>query len=226
MFVVGAEDGNVETILPFAGMRALSLNPDPDTASRPFDRGRDGFVGTGGATVLVLESEAEVARRGVRPYAEIAGWGQASDGHNVAISHPEGTGLRTAMARALRAAGVTPGEVAYVNAHATSTPIGDLSEARALRAIFGAVGARPAISSTKALTGHGLSLAGAMETGFCALAVRDGFIPGSAHIAELDPELADLNIVRQTAAARPAVVLNNSSGFGGANVCLVLRQVA
>lgn len=224
MFVVGAEDGNVETILPFAGMRALSLNPDPETASRPFDRGRDGFVGTGGATVLVLESEAEVARRGARPYAELAGWGQASDGHNVAISHPEGHGLRNAIGRALRAAQVRPEEVAYVNAHATSTPIGDLSEARALRAIFSPVGARPAVSSTKALTGHGLSLAGAMETGFCALAVRDGFIPGSAHIDSLDPDVADLNIVRRTESVRPAVVLNNSSGFGGANVCLVLRQ--
>lgn len=225
MLVVGAEDGNVETILPFASMRALSLNPDPQTASRPFDRGRDGFVGTGGATVLVLESEDEVARRGARPYAELAGWGQASDGHNVAISHPDGHGLRNAMTRALRAAQVEPGEIAYVNAHATSTPIGDLSEARALRAIFGSSGLRPAVSSTKALTGHGLSLAGAMETGFCALAVRDGFIPGSAHIENLDPEVADLNIVRRTESVRPSVVLNNSSGFGGANVCLVLRQV-
>lgn len=225
MFAVGAEDGNLETILPFAGMRALSLNPDPDTASRPFDAARDGFVGTGGATVIVLESEAEVARRGVQPYCELAGWGQASDGHNVAISHPDGTGLRVAMERALRAAGVRPEEIDYVNAHATSTPIGDLSEARALRAIFSPSGARPAISSTKALTGHGLSLAGAMETGFCALAIRDGFIPGSAHIRELDPGVADLNIVRETVARRPAVVLNNSSGFGGANVCLVLRSV-
>jgi 3-oxoacyl-[acyl-carrier-protein] synthase-1 len=224
MFVVGAEDGNVETILPFAGMRALSLNPDPDTASRPFDAARDGFVGTGGATVLVLESEDEVARRGAKPYCEVAGWGQASDGHNVAISHPEGTGLRNAMERALRAAGVAPAEVAYVNAHATSTPIGDISEAKALRAVFGAAGARPAVSSTKALTGHGLSLAGAMETGFCALAVREGFTPGSAHISRLDPEVADLNIPLETLPVRPDVVLNNSSGFGGANVCLVLRR--
>jgi 3-oxoacyl-[acyl-carrier-protein] synthase-1 len=224
MFVVGAEDGNVETILPFAGMRALSLNPDPDTASRPFDAQRDGFVGTGGATVLVLESEEEVARRGVTPYCEIAGWGQASDGHNVAISHPEGTGLRNAMERALKASGVAPADVAYVNAHATSTPIGDVSEARALRAVFGPSGARPAVSSTKALTGHGLSLAGAMETGFCALAIRDGFTPGSAHITRIDPEVADLNIPLETLPVRPAVVLNNSSGFGGANVCLVLRQ--
>jgi 3-oxoacyl-[acyl-carrier-protein] synthase-1 len=111
-----------------------------------------------------------------------------------------------------------------VNAHATSTPIGDISEAKALRAVFGAAGARPAVSSTKALTGHGLSLAGAMETGFCALAVREGFTPGSAHISRLDPEVADLNIPLETLPVRPDVVLNNSSGFGGANVCLVLRR--
>lgn len=226
MFVVGAEDGNTDTILPFAGMRALSPSTDPDTASRPFDAARDGFVGTGGAAVLVLESEDEVARRGVRPYAELAGWGQASDGHNVAISHPEGEGLRNAMVRALRSAGVQPGEVAYINAHATSTPIGDISEAKAIRAVFSSAGARPAISSTKALTGHGLSLAGAMETGFCALALREGFMPGSAHISRLDPAVEDLDILRQTRAERPAVALNNSSGFGGANVCLVLKAVA
>ena len=206
-------------------MRALSLNTDPETASRPFDVARDGFVGTGGATVLVLESEDEVARRGVRPYAEFVAWGQASDGHNVAISHPEGEGLRRAMAQALRAAKIEPGEVDYINAHATSTPIGDLSEARALRRIFSDHGAHPAISSTKALTGHGLSLAGAMETGFCALAMRDGFMPGSAHIAQLDPALGDLNILRETVEMRPRVVLNNSSGFGGANVSIVLRAV-
>jgi 3-oxoacyl-[acyl-carrier-protein] synthase-1 len=225
MFVVGAEDGNVETILPFASMRALSLNPDPDTASRPFDRKRDGFVGTGGATVVVLESEAEVQRRGITPYCEMVGWGQASDGHNVAISHPDGTGLSNAITRALRYSGVKPEEVDYLNAHATSTPIGDISEARAIRTVFGSSGARPAISSTKALTGHGLSLAGAMETGFCALAMREGFIPGSANITEIDPEVADLNILRKTVAERPKVVLNNSSGFGGANVSLVLRAV-
>ena len=224
MFVVGAEDGNVDSILPFAGMRALSLQTDPAKASRPFDAARDGFVGTGGATVLVLESEEEVARRGVKPYCELAGWGQASDGHNVAISHPEGLGLRSAMERALKSANVSPRQIDHINAHATSTPIGDLSEAKAIRAIFGATGAKPLVSSTKALTGHGLSLAGAMETGFCALALRDGFIPGSAHITQIDPACADLNIPLATQEQQAEVVLNNSSGFGGANVCLVLKR--
>jgi len=224
MFVVGAEDGNVESILPFAGMRALSLQANPDLASRPLDLGRDGFVGTGGAAVLVLESEDEVERRGARTYCEVAGWGQASDGYNVAISHPDGDGLRAAMEHALRTTHTEPEAVDYVNAHATSTPIGDISEARALRAVFPESATRPAVSSTKALTGHGLSLAGAMETAFCAVALRDGFIPGSAHLLNLDPACEGLNIIRATLPQAPRVVLNNSSGFGGANVCLVLRR--
>lgn len=224
MFVVGAEDGNVDAILPFAGMRALSLQTDPDLASRPFDVARDGFVGTGGGVVLVLETEDEVARRGATVYCEVAGWGQASDGYNVAISHPEGLGLRAAMENALRATGTAPEAVDYVNAHATSTPIGDASEAKALKAVFNTPAARPAISSTKSLTGHGLSLAGAMESGFCALAIRDGFMPGSAHIATLDPACEGLNIIRSTLPAQPQVVLNNVSGFGGANVCLIFKQ--
>lgn len=225
MFVVGAEDGNVESILPFAGMRALSVQTDPAQASRPFDAARDGFVGTGGATVVVIESEEEVERRGSKVYCEVAGWGQASDGHNVAISHPEGAGLRVAIENAFKATDITPDQVDYVNAHATSTPIGDMSEARALKAIFGNAPTRPAISSTKALTGHGLSLAGAMEAAFCAVAIREGFMPGSAHITKLDPACEGLNIIRSTLPNRPNVVLSNSSGFGGANVALVLKSV-
>jgi len=224
MFVVGAEDGNVDAILPFAGMRTLSLQSDPNLASRPFDVARDGFVGTGGGAVVVLESEDEVLRRGVRPYGEIVGWGQASDGYNVAISHPEGSGLRLAIELALRHSRVAPSEIDYINAHATSTLIGDIAEARALNAIFTAAEAGPAISSTKALTGHGLSLAGVMEVGFCALAMGQGFVPGSAHITELDPACKGLNIIRRTLSSRPATILKNSSGFGGANVALVLKN--
>ena len=223
MFVVAGEDGNEDAILPFAGMRTLSLQTDPALASRPFDAARDGFVGTGGGTVVVLESEEEVGRRGVAPYCELVGWGQASDGYNVAISHPDGTGLRMAMENALAATGIEAAEVDYVNAHATSTLIGDLSEARALKSAFGSKGASPAISSTKALTGHGLSLAGAMESGFCALAMREGFIPGSAHITRLDPECEGLNILRSTVTRAPKLVMKNSSGFGGANVALLFR---
>ena len=187
MFVVGAEDCNRESILPFAGMRALSMQKDPALASRPFDVARDGFVGTGGSTVLIVESEDEVARRGAKVYCEVAGWGQASDGYNVAISHPDGAGLRSAMENAFRYTHTALDSVDYINAHATSTPIGDLSEVKALKNVFTQAGLRPAISSTKALTGHGLSLAGAMESGFCALAIKEGFTPGSAHISNWIP---------------------------------------
>ncbi len=224
MFVVGAEDGNRDAILPFAGMRTLSLQTDPALASRPFDVARDGFVGTGGATVLVLETEAEVRRRGVTPYAEFLGWGQASDGYNVAISHPEGSGSAAAMTKALRATGVSPPEVDYVNAHATSTLIGDISEARALKSVFHGTGAGPLVSSTKALTGHGLSLAGAMESGFSAVALREQFVPGNAHLANVDPECAHLNLPRTTENRAVNIVMKNSSGFGGANVALLFKR--
>lgn len=223
VFIAGAEDGNYDSILPFAGMRALSLQTDPALASRPFDKSRDGFVGTGGGAVLVLESDAEVARRGVRPYAELAGWGQASDGHNVAMSHPEGAGLARAMRLALESTRLGPSDVEYINAHATSTPIGDISEARAIRNVFGEATGSVPVSSTKALTGHGLSLATAMETAFCAIAMRQGFIPGAAHLRDVDPDCAGLNLPRETVMRTPRVVMNNSSGFGGANVSLVLK---
>lgn len=224
MFIIGAEDGNVDSILPFAAMRALSMQKNPDLASRPFDVARDGFVGTGGAAVLVLETEDEVERRGSKVYGEYLGWAQASDGHNVAISHPDGIGLQMAMENSLKATKLTPDAIDYINAHATSTPIGDISEVRALKQIFKTPAARPAISSTKSLTGHGLSLAGAMESAFCAIALRDGFMPGSAHISNLDPECEGLNIIRSTLSAQPEVVMNNSSGFGGANVSLVFQR--
>jgi len=223
MLVVGAEDMNTESVLPFASLRALSTNPDPATASRPFDQRRDGFVGTGGAVALVVEADSLARRRGARIYAELIGWGQAGDGHSVAISHPEGAGLREAMRRALADAQVAPTEIDYVNAHATSTPAGDRSEALALHAVF-RDGARPRVSSTKALTGHGLSLAGAMEVAFCALAIAEKFIPGAAHLAEPDPVCAGLDLPRTSLDQAPRLVLKNCSGFGGSNGGHVLRS--
>ena len=225
MFVVGAEDGNKDAILPFAGMRTLSLQTDPQLASRPFDKGRDGFVGTGGATVLVLESEDEVMKRGVTPYCEVVGWGQASDGYNVAISHPEGAGLQVAMKHALASAQVTPQHIDYINAHATSTLIGDISEVKAIKAVFPDSVKKPWVSSTKALTGHGLSLAGAMESGFSALALKHGFMPGSAHITEVDPACVGIALLRKTETIAPSYIMKNASGFGGANVSFVFKKV-
>ena len=224
MFVVGAEDCDFHSIVPFCGMRALSLEADPTIASRPFDRNRKGFVSTGGATVLILESEEEVSRRDVDPIAEIVGWGQASDGHNVAISHPEGIGLSDAMDRALSDAQVKPSDIGYINAHATATPIGDLSEIKAIKRIFGNDGGGIPVSSTKGLTGHGLSLSSAMEAGFCCLALHHGILPGSANIDELDPDAEGLNIITESVESKPDYVLTNSSGFGGANVSVVLKR--
>jgi 3-oxoacyl-(acyl-carrier-protein) synthase len=224
ILVVGAEELNAETVLPFAAMRALSTNVDPATASRPFDTARDGFVGTGGAVALVIEERDTALARGATIYATLAGWGQASDGYNVAASRPDGAGLRSAISRALADARVTSSEIDYVNAHATSTPVGDAAEALALREIFTAFGHRPVVSGTKGLTGHGLSMAGAMETAFCALAMKEGFIPGNPHLADIDPACAGLDLPRESLARAPRAILKNSSGFGGSNVCLILKS--
>ena len=225
MIVVGGEDGDMEGILPFASMRALSTCADPDRASRPFDCARDGFVGTGGAAAMILEEIDTARRRNAHVYAEYLGWGQGSDGYHVAKSHPEGAGLVSAIGCALRATGVSSDQVDYVNAHATSTLPGDRSELLALNNIFGDNGKGPAISSTKALTGHGLSLASIMEASFSLLAIRDGFMPGSAHIENLDPAAGNLRIIRETVDEAPKTILSNSSGFGGTNVALIFRAI-
>lgn len=224
VIVVGAEEDNAETILPFAAMRALSEAADPRLASRPFDAGRDGFVGAGGSVAIVLEDEAAARRRGARIQCVVAGWGQSADGHSVALSHPEGSGLRLAMNRALADAGSSPADISYVNAHATSTQVGDRAEAIALRAVFAEQGARPRISSTKGLTGHPLSLSGAMEAAFCSLAIDEGIIPGNAHLVRADAACEGLDLPVATLMERPNLVLNNSSGFGGSNVCHVLAR--
>jgi len=226
MLVVGGEDGDLINILPFAAMRALTTSDDPDTASRPFDAKRSGFVGTGGAVAVVLESAEAAKTRSANSYARMLGWGQASDGHNVAISHPEGAGLVRAMRQALKCTGLSPADIDYINAHAASTQIGDLSEIRAMQTVFGEdAAANPAISSTKALTGHGLSMASVLEFGICLLAMRGGFTPGSAHIQNLDTAAEGLNIIRETLPQAPRTVMTNSSGFGGANVSLILQSV-
>jgi 3-oxoacyl-(acyl-carrier-protein) synthase len=226
VLVVGAEELNADTLLPFLSMRALSTCADPARASRPFDRARDGFVGSAGAVALVLESRESAAARGAKVLAEIAGWGQAADGHSVATSHPEGAGLRLAMQRALADAGLSPGDIDYVNAHATSTPVGDRAEALALHAVFSKNGATPIVSSTKGLTGHPLSLSGAMEAAFCILALDQGLTPGNAHLENPDDACAGLNLPRAPVSKPLRAVLNNSSGFGGSNVCHVFSNPA
>ncbi|MGO9246335.1 MAG: beta-ketoacyl-[acyl-carrier-protein] synthase family protein [Verrucomicrobiia bacterium] len=223
VFVVGGEDCNKFNILPFAGIRALSLQTDPAKTPCAFDVKRDGFVGTGGAAVLVLEELEHAKRRGAPIAAEVLGWGQSADGYNVLAPDPEGDGLKRAMEDAFRDAHLAKEEVDYINAHATSTTVGDVSECRAIRAVFGN-GQTPHVSSTKSLTGHGLSLAGAMEAAFCVLALQEGFIPVSAHITQLDPQCAIVPIVTKPVPDKPRVALSNSSGFGGTNVCLAFRR--
>jgi len=224
MLVVGAEDCNFESIVPFCGMRALTLEKNPDLASRPFDSNRNGFVGTGGAVSLILETKQEAQRRGVSPYAKFLGWGQGSDGHNVAISHPEGRGLHDAMKNALKDSNLSPADIDYVNAHAPSTQIGDASEMQALKTVF----PEPQIlkiSSTKALTGHGLSLSSIMEAGFCCLALKNGFLPGSANVSNPDSALGHLKLIRKSEKSQVSHIMSNSSGFGGANVSLVFGHI-
>jgi 3-oxoacyl-[acyl-carrier-protein] synthase-1 len=224
MLVVGAEDCNFESIVPFCGMRALSLETDPNQASRPFDVKRNGFVGTGGSVCLVLETQSEAERRGVTPYARFLGWGQGSDGHNVAISHPQGRGLQDAMTKALRDSQIRPNDIDYVNAHAPSTSIGDASEIKALKSVFPAP-QQVKVSSTKALTGHGLSLSSIMEAAFCCLALKEGFLPGSANVTEPDPELDHLDLLQTSSEIQANRIMSNSSGFGGANVSVVFEKI-
>ncbi|MDR2862395.1 MAG: beta-ketoacyl-[acyl-carrier-protein] synthase family protein [Puniceicoccales bacterium] len=223
MIVVGGEDGNLEAILPFAGMRALSSTDKPELASCPFDERRSGFVGTGGGAVMILEAEEAARARGAHIYARFLGWGQASDGYSPAISHPDGHGLALSMTRCLTDAGITPKNVDYINAHATSTPIGDRSEVSAIKHVF--TGDKtPAISSTKGLTGHGLSMASILEAAFCCLALDEQFIPGNAHLRQPDPETLGLHLPVETKSAPLQFALSNSSGFGGANVSLLFGK--
>jgi 3-oxoacyl-(acyl-carrier-protein) synthase len=221
VIVVGAEEMNADSLLPFAHMRALSNQADPLAASRPFDVERDGFGGAGGAVALVLEAPACAAARGATALAQAAGWGQAADGYRVAASHPEGAGLRLAMERALADAGTAPAAIDHVSAHATSTPVGDSAEALAIGQVFTARGLRPPVGATKGLTGHTLSLSGVMQAGFCVLSIAGGFMPGNPHLGTAAPECDGLDLPRRTVEGRVRRILSNSSGFGGSNVCHV-----
>jgi 3-oxoacyl-[acyl-carrier-protein] synthase II len=209
----------------FAAARALATQYDsPETASRPFDRRRSGFVHSEGAGILVLE-ELEAARaRGARVIAEIAGFGMSADAYHVTAPPEDGAGAALAMKRALRSAGLPAERVDYINAHGTSTPIGDIAETRAIRSVFGEHADRLAVSSTKSMLGHSLGATAAVEAGLCVLALRDGVIPPTINLTDPDPE-CDLDYVPNEArAADLDVVVSNSFGFGGANTSLVLRR--
>ncbi len=222
--VIGAEDATAESLLPFSAMRALSTNSDVKRASRPFDRDRDGFVGAGGATVVILEEEGFARRRGAKIYAEVAGWAQVNDGYHRASPHPEGEGLAETMRKALKAAGICPDEIDHICAHATSTPAGDKAESHAIGEVFKGCLDDISVSSPKGLTGHSLSMAGVLELAICCLMLERGFSLGNANLENVDPVCEHLRLPRKSEETVLTWILNNSSGFGGINVCNVLKR--
>jgi 3-oxoacyl-[acyl-carrier-protein] synthase II len=209
----------------FCSARALSTrNDEPEAASRPFDADRDGFVFSEGSTMLVLETLESAGARGANVLAEIVGYGLSSDAHHIVAPHPEGAGAATAMTAALQRSQVLPEEVDYINAHGTSTPLGDVSEVKAIRKVFG--NSPPPTSSTKSMTGHLLGAAGSTEVAAAALAMRDQQLPPTINYETPDPE-CDLDVVPNR--ARPAkveVALSNSFGFGGHNASIVLAAAS
>jgi 3-oxoacyl-[acyl-carrier-protein] synthase II len=212
----------------FNAMRALSIrNDDPTAASRPFDAGRDGFVMGEAGAILVLESLEGAEARGAEPYCELLGYGLTGDAHHLTDPDPTGEAPAAAIAMALAAAGVAPEEIDYVNAHATATPVGDTSEIRALRRALGEeVAARTLVSSTKSMHGHCLGAAGGVEGALTALAIREGMVPPTINLDDLDPECVGVDHVAN--AAREAdvrVAVSNAFGFGGHNAILVLGRV-
>ena len=208
----------------FANMRALSRrNEDPAKASRPFDADRDGFVMGEGAALLVLESEDSLIRRGVAPLVEVIGYGATSDAHHLTEPSPDGSGAANAMKIAMKRAGVGPGDLDYINAHGTSTPLNDRQETKAIKSALGEHAYRVPMSSTKSMTGHLLGAGGALEAFACMMAIRDGIIPPTINLENPDPD-CDLDYTRGEAkSANVAVAMSNSFGFGGHNSVLIFR---
>jgi len=210
----------------FAVMRALSTrNDQPERASRPWDRDRDGFVISEGAGLVVLEEMEAAKKRGAKIYCELAGYGLSGDAFHIAAPSEDGDGPARVMRNALEDAEINPEDIDYINAHGTSTPAGDKVETVAIKMVFGAHARKVAISSTKSMTGHLLGAAGGLETAICALAVRDQVMPPTTNYETPDPE-CDLDYVPNTARQAPIeYALSNSFGFGGTNGCLVFKRV-
>lgn len=208
------------TITGLQRMGGLSgRRDDPATASRPFDAARDGFVASEGAGILVLERPEDARARGASVYANVVGFGASSDAHHATAPDPSGMGMERALRTALADAGIAPDEVDHVNAHGTSTPLNDVTEARVLRRVLGE---RPLVTSTKGVTGHPLAAAGSVEAGFTALALRHGLIPPTANLTQLDPEIELAVVTGEAAPASIEVAVSTSLGFGGHNAALVL----
>ena len=215
-------------IASFASMRALSTrNDDPQSASRPWDVSRDGFVMGEGAGILVLESAEHAAARGAKVYAHASGVGYTNDAHDIVMPDPEGAGQARAITQALTDADLKPSDIVHVNAHATSTPAGDVGETRAIRAALGDAADQVAVTSTKSMTGHLLGGAGAVESIATILALHEGLIPPTINITDLDPEVA-VDIVRDKPRDMPSgdvAAINESFGFGGHNIAVAFRRV-
>ena len=214
-------------IAGFTAMQALSTrNDDPEGASRPYDTGRDGFVLGEGAAVVVLESEEHAKARGARIYAEVCGLGMSSDAHHIAAPDPVGAGAARAMREAVESAGLTSADIVHINAHATSTPVGDIAESNAIRLAFGDEADHMAVSATKSMTGHLLGAAGALETIFSVLAIHHRLAPATINLDDFDPAIS-LDVVHGEHRKLPdgdIAALNNSFGFGGHNVALAIRS--
>jgi 3-oxoacyl-[acyl-carrier-protein] synthase II len=224
--VAGACDLAVTPIglATFGNLRALSRrNDDPAAASRPFDRGRDGFVLGEGGVAFVLERSGDAGRRSAAAYAEVAGYGSSSDAHHHVIPSPDPSPAVSAVRRALEDARIEPDQVDHVNAHATGTPVGDAAEAAVLRIVLGDAAARVPVSSTKSLTGHMLTAAGAFEALACLTAMRHQAIPPTINLEDPDVELC--LVANEARPHRVRVAVSNSFGFGGSNTSLVLRAV-
>lgn len=208
----------------FGNLRALSRrNDDPPGASRPFDRDRDGFVIGEGGAVFVLERADSARRRGARVYAEVAGCGASSDAHHMVIPSPDPEPAIVAMRHALTDARINPVDVDYVNAHATSTPVGDLAEARVLKAVFGSDLMRVPVSSTKSMTGHLLTAAAAVEALACLVAIERQALPPTINLENPDPECDLCHVANHAREHRVRIAVSNSFGFGGSNTCVVFR---
>lgn len=212
-------------IIGFAALRALSTrNDEPERASRPWDKDRNGFVLGEGAGILVLEEYEHAVKRGAKIYAEVTGFGMSADAYHITAPAPEGSGGKRSMMIALDKAGLKPTDVDYINAHGTSTGLGDVGELVAVKSLFKSD--KTCMSSTKSMTGHLLGAAGAIEAIFCALAIRDNIVPPTINLENPIDEVGDFNLVPNKAQKRKVdVVLSNSFGFGGTNATLILKRV-
>ena len=229
IFLAGGAEASVIPIglAGFSAMKALSTrNDEPERASRPFDRDRDGFVMGEGAGVVVVEELQHAKARGAKIYCELTGYGLSADAYHMTAPPPDGEGAVRAMRMALDHAKTTPDQVDYINAHATSTGLGDICETRAIKTVFGEYANKVSISATKSMTGHLLGGAGAVETAACALAIRDSVIPPTINLENPDPE-CDLDYTAKVAKQKKVhIAVNNSFGFGGHNATLVVAEYA